>query len=369
MEAHDDNATTNIVKGSFEFLRTLGYSKICIEIDQNDSLDSLIDNYERLRRDPDAENRKQGEKYFDFYTQIKQNAAWLAFQGIDFNLGNRRSSKKLLREAVANKEFNEARETEFATKVITSANQADGGVIVIIGLGHGPNLQNRLMRLGNTQGNDYMFLAAFSELNSCVEQLRAESRFPLGRMTLDLTHENSNDVLKQFQEAVLNRIPAVPLDAPLAQYVHYMNNSPTKEFTELKNRLNLPLTLARDAHGNIDAMLALNSNQQKNLGELINDICSKIELIVDLKVVRDENHNFYLVIPGLNRISGNEKAVEEATTRREMIFQACMKADNARRKRMLEAQSSTTTATIPTAATVAAAAETRTSNAARATGS
>jgi len=126
-----------------------------------------------------------------------------------------------------------------------------------------------------------------------------------------------------------------PLMAPLNDYVEFFDNLENPEFVNLKNRLNLPLKAARDSNGNIDALYVLTPVQQRGLGKLIDEICSRIELNVNLNVVRDRRNNFYLVIPGLNLQSGpgvNKEAREEFTRTQFLINQARARADQIRRE-------------------------------------
>jgi len=341
---HRDDTTFKLIVRNFEFLRRLGYSKLCFETDHDVRLEDIdTENYGRVFSDPafqrehTAKDIEEIKVHHEFLAQVKTQRHWLKFEGIDMSFGMGARTSATAKAIITTDAITQVRDEFLAPRLVKATDEAQGGTITILGFAH-EGVLSHLVAMGSENAFQFQIYHCFSsqhpdEKNEAYRIVRAaaENKGGVGKndtahtrfktTRLDAAVENGIFIMDStFQANII--LAAQTLDpnkvlnafALEPQYAIVIKSSDLSgKLAALQQLLGLPCDAGIHESGRVDVLLYLKSFEDaKGLNAHIHQ---KLPLVKPLQfyVSRDSNKGECVaVIPDTNMEKGNEPAIVQA---------------------------------------------------------
>lgn len=298
---HRDPSTFQFILRNLPFLKSLGYSSICFEHDHDKTLAETMAIFKKFIESAplkpsaeDMQNIKIAKLHLDFFKQLELHK-WLKFVGIDAALGNLRSES--FKDLFVRPEMSDARETEFARKLVLETDRTNGGTIAIVGLEHN-GIQKKLVEYGSSSALSYQYYFYYSRAFFDVEPskyflgLDYKFDFPLQKI------ESSKETAEKERIIKTNILIEILKNQRPLDYVQYLTED-TCDLKILKDHFKVPFVAAVDKDHTVDALLPVKDFKEYQFVTAL--LYKKLNLEKPIRLQINEKGEFMLVLPRINK--------------------------------------------------------------------
>lgn len=267
---HNDDATFELIVRNFEYLKKLGYTRLCFEYDHDRNFAQTLKDFHQgltgFENDAStASTRHERELsrlhadmlkiHMDFFGKVLKQP-WLKYVGVDSALGlSARTLNGFFSSLVQTKLMDDVRETSFAERIIHETNLCQGGTISILGGAH-YGVQQKLIEYGASSALKYQFYYCSKKpILDSKEALRRSLRsvsFELGLIEIDILKgvEQGDKIFRSSIDGKVLNLSQVAVNLPQTPASPTMNaNSATlNSILEQESEPTPPLLMHYKSH-------------------------------------------------------------------------------------------------------------------------